>query len=241
MDDNIVNRKLMIIGIDSSHIQDKRTGVAMVSTINDSFTDFFNKEEIIEEKNKDQFCFCVRVFIEEAIKVYKKENGENPKGIIIYRQGVSLQQKQFLYNEVKQIDYFCNFNNILYYYILVNKKINFKFFEKSKNLKQFINPESSLLVMDGITNRDYFEFYIQPQEVTQGSATPICYHVAYGNLDIPEIIPKLTFDLCNLYFNWQGKVRVPNVLKLAEKLSKLTAKYLYKDNYSHLSLGQIYL
>ena len=58
-DKNIVERKLMIIGVDSSQNKDKRTGVAMVATINESFTDYFNHEEIIEEKNKKQICFCI--------------------------------------------------------------------------------------------------------------------------------------------------------------------------------------
>ena len=39
----------MIVGIDSSHIQGMRTGIAMVASFNDSFTDFFNKEDIIKE------------------------------------------------------------------------------------------------------------------------------------------------------------------------------------------------
>ena len=50
IEDEVKDRKLMIIGVDSSHIKGKRTGVAMVATINDSFTDFFNKEEIIKEE-----------------------------------------------------------------------------------------------------------------------------------------------------------------------------------------------
>ena len=54
IDDNIKKQNLMVIGVDSSHIKGKRTGVAMVGTINNTFTDFFNKEEIIEEKNKEQ-------------------------------------------------------------------------------------------------------------------------------------------------------------------------------------------
>ena len=239
-DKNIIDKKLMIIGINSSHIKNTRTGVAMVATINDSFTEFFNKEEIIQEKNKKQLYFNINSFIDEAIEVYKRENNnEIPKGIIIYRQGVSLEQKNFLKDEIKQIDFTCFSKKILYYYILVNKKKNFKFFIKSQ--KYFTNPGSCLLVIDGITNRNFFEFYLQPQEVTEGSAVPICYHVAYGNLNCPEIIPKLTFDLCNLYCNWQGKVRIPNVLKAAEKLSKITAKYMPEGMNSNLRLGQIYL
>ena len=235
----INDRKLMVIGVDSSHIKGKRTGVAMVSTINDSFTDFYNKEEIIKEENKEQLQFCISSFIEQAIVAYNKKNKAAPKGIVIYRQGVSLQQKEFLKTEIQQIDTVCKTKNILYYYILVNTKTTFKFFEKSN--KGYSNPGSGLLVIDGVTNRNYFEFYIQPQEVTQGSATPTCFHVAYGNLDFPELIPKFTYDLCHIYSNWQGTIRIPNVIKAAEKLSKMTAKYKLDELNPELKLGQAYL
>jgi len=236
------DRKLMIVGVDTSHIKRHGTGVAMVATINNSFTNFYNKEEIVKESDnkKEQLQYCVSSFIEEAVEVFKKENnGEYPKGIIIYRQGVSLEQKEFLKEEVKQIDSTCKTKNILYYYILVNTKTTFKFFEKSKN--EYYNPYSGLLIIDGVTNRNFFEFYIQPQEVTQGSATPTCFHVAFGNLNFPEMIAKLTFDLCHLYSNWQGTVRIPNVIKAAEKLSKMTAKYTMGELHSNLKIGQSYL
>ena len=239
---DIKERRLMVIGVDSSHIKGMRTGVAMVASINENFTDFYNKEEIIKEENKAQLKFCVSSFIEEAIEQFKKEKGnkgEKPKGIVIYRQGVSLQQKEYLKNEIAQIDEVCKTKGILYYYILVNTKTTFKFFEKTKN--GYENPKSGLLIMDGITNKNYFEFYLQPQSVTQGSATPSCFHVAYGNLDFPEMIPKFTFDLCHLYSNWQGTVRIPNVIKSAEKLAKLTAKYTLKEMNEYLQHGQAYL
>ena len=239
LDDNIKKRKLMIIGVDSSHIKGKRTGVAMVATINTSFTNFYNKETIIEEKNREQIEFCISGFIKEAIAQYKKLNEKLPGGIIIYRQGVSLQQKDFLVNEVDNIKKVCNDNKILYYYILVNTKTTYKFFEKGN--KQYQNPGEGLLVLDGVTNRNFFEFYIQPQLVTGGSATPSCFHVAYGDLEFPEIVPKLTFDLCHLYSNWQGTVRVPHVLKAAEKLSKMTAKYTLGELNNNLKVGQSYL
>jgi aubergine-like protein len=116
----IKDRRLMVIGVDSSHIKGMRTGVAMVASVNENFTDFYNKEEIIKEENKAQLKFCVSSFIEEAIEQFKKEKGnkgEKPKGIVIYRQGVSLQQKEFLKKEILQIDLFCKNKNILYYYI----------------------------------------------------------------------------------------------------------------------------
>ena len=238
-DKDISERKLIAIGVDSSHVPGKRTGVGMVATIDKNFTSFYNKEQIIEEKNKKELQFCISSFIEESIQQYKKENREDPKGIIIYRQGVSLQQKEFLKDEIKQIDFVCQTKNVLYYYILVNTKTNYKIFHIEDN--QYYNPYSGLLVLDGITNRNYFEFYIQPQEVTEGSSTPSCFHVAYGNLNFPEIIPKFTFDLCHIYSNWKGAVRIPHVLKSAEKLSKMTAKFTREEINDNLKLGQSYL
>ena len=240
LDDSVKSRKLMIIGVDSSHIRGRRTGVAMVATINTSFTNFYNKETIIEETKKEQIQFCISSFIKEAIAQYAKLNKKPPGGIIIYRQGVSLQQKDYLTNEVNNIQKVCQENKILYYYVLVNTKTTYKFFEKEKK-SGYKNPEEGLLVLDGVTNRNFFEFYIQPQLVTGGSATPSCFHVAYGDLDFPEMIPKLTFDLCHLYSNWQGTVRVPHVLKAAEKLSKMTAKYTLGELNENLKIGQSYL
>ena len=42
-------------------------------------------------------------------------------------------------------------------------------------------------------------------------------------MNCPDILPTLTFDLCFLYSNWRGPVRVPAPLKYAEKLAKSKA------------------
>ena len=237
---DVMNQKLMVIGVDSSHIKGQRTGVAMVATINKNFTEFYNKETIIEEKKRENLQFCISSFIKEALVQYKNNLKESPKGIIIYRQGVSLQQKEYLKNEVKNIKKELENTEIKFYYILVNTKTTYKFFEKNGN--KYSNPGEGLLIIDGVTNRNFFEFYIQPQFVPVGaSATPSCFHVAYGDLNFEEMIPKFTFDLCHLYSNWQGTVRVPHVLKAAEKLSKITAKYTLGELNENLKIGQSYL
>ena len=182
IDEQINEKDLMVIGVDSSHIKGKGTGVAMVATMNNNFTDFFNKEEIIYEDNKEKLQYSISKFIQLAIDEYEKINDKKkPKSIIIYRQGVSLQQKDYLKIEIKQIAHKCKNINISFYYILVNTKTTFKFFEQIGEYDDYKNPDSGLLIVDGVTNKNFFEFYIQPQEVTQGSATPTCFHVAYGN------------------------------------------------------------
>lgn len=253
-DKSVSSKKMMIIGVDSSHIAGKRTGVAMTATMNKEFTSFYNKIDIIPEQKKEQLIYCVSSFIKEAISRYfvLHNKSELPSHIVIYRQGVSREQKTFLKEEVDMINGLLNGtsddnllkgNNIPYYYILVNTKTSFKFFEeqKSYNRTNYNNPNPGLLVMNQVTDPNFFEFYIQPQMVTGGTATPTLYHVAFGTMTEPEIIPKLTFDLCHLYANWQGAVRVPGPLKNAEKLSKITAKYTKGELHDRLRNSLAYL
>ena len=52
-DKSLKGKKIMIVGVDSSKHKDKNnygTGVAMVASINDSFTDFYNKVKIINKE-----------------------------------------------------------------------------------------------------------------------------------------------------------------------------------------------
>ena len=237
IDKNLKDMDIMVIGADSSHFG-KRTAIAMVSTIDESFADFYNKDEILKE-NDVQYRFCVSSFIEEAIPVYEKKNKKTPKNIIIYRQGISDNIIDLLKEEIFQIEQLCNKKGILFYYILVNTRTTFKFFEKSGN--KYFNPGAGLLVIDGVTHQDKFEFFIQPQQVTGGSATPTRFYVAYGNMNCPEILPKFTFDLCHIYSNWQGTIRIPNVIKAAEKLSKMIVKITQEEMNKRLAEGQSYL
>ena len=60
-------------------------------------------------------------------------------------------------------------------------------------------------------------------------------------MNCPEIIPKFTFDLCHIYSNWQGTIRIPNVIKAAEKLSKMIVKTTQEELNEKLNEGQSYL
>ena len=102
IDKNIQEKDIMVIGADSSHFS-KRTAIALVSTIDESFADFYNKGEILKD-NDVQYRFCVSSFIEEAIPVYEKKNNKPPKNIIIYRQGISDNIIDILKDEIFQIE-----------------------------------------------------------------------------------------------------------------------------------------
>ena len=107
--------------------------------------------------------------------------------------------------------------------------------------KKYKNPEQGLIILDQITNLNRFEFFIQPQFVNIGSATPTYFHVAYGNMCFPELLIKLTYWTTYIYPNWQNAVRVPHVLKMAEKLSSMTANFTQSALNQDLSDKQSFL
>jgi len=240
-DSDILKRELMVIGVDSSSFflnGEKFHSISFCASLDNDFSKYTNKKINVPDYEYLNTNYPISNFIIETLGEYFKRNNSLPKGIIIYRQGIGLGQREYIKDEVVNIENilrgksdipFLNGLNIQYYYILVNKKTSLKFFEiehPNNNNKAFDNdfynnPESGLLICDDIIKENEFEFYIQPQKVTQGTATPTNYTVLYGNMNCPKIIPKLTFDLCFIYSNWRGPVRIPAPLKYAEKLAKV--------------------
>ena len=242
-DEDIKKQKLMMVGVDSSGYEDNGKlfqNISFCASLDKYFTSYVNKKTTVTIEDYDNTQFPISNFMEIALAEYFKCNKSFPEGVVIYRQGISGGQKNYLKTEIGQLHKIFGGESdkpwlknlkIKYYYVLVNKKSSLKFFEKDTYNKKnrnndkgiYDNPDSGLLIYDKLINSDKFEFYIQPQKVNQGTATPTCFQVEYGNMDFPEILPKLTFDLCFLYSNWRGPVRVPAPLKYAEKLAKSKA------------------
>ena len=240
-DDYMDKRNIILIGVDTSHIWGRRsakannklTGVAMVATKDKQFSKFYSNEEIIkyDKHYTSSTRRAISDFIDKAVEKYKKENKEAPKNVIIYRQGIAHNQLNRIKLEVKDIEDSCKKNKLNYYYVLVNTRSTIKFFEynktnvKNKKIQYYKNPEQGLIVLDQVTNIKRFEFFIQPQKVNIGSATPTYFHVAYGDMKFPELLIQLTYWTTYIYPNWQNAVRVPHVIKMAEKLATMTAKF----------------
>ena len=241
--EDIKKHDLMIVGVDSSGYEDNGKlfqNISFCASLDKYFTNYVNKKTTVTIEDYDNTHLPIAAFMEVALAEYFNLHKKFPEDVIIYRQGISGGQKNYLKTEIGQLQkIFAGESEkkwlkdikIKYYYVLVNKKSSLKFFEKDTYNKKnrnndkgiYDNPESGLLIYDKLINSDKFEFYIQPQKVTQGTATPTCFQVEYGNMNCPEILPKLTFDLCFLYSNWRGPVRVPAPLKYAEKLAKSKA------------------
>ena len=248
LDKIILDTKIMFIGIDfglnASHTWQKREkGVmTMVATKDKYYSKFYSINEIIDCK-KDYILSIqenISHFIDVAIKKYEKEEkGNTPKNIIFYRQGISEYQTDNIKSEIKIIEEICNLKKINYYYVIVNTNTSYKFFEFNMKKTQkengdYKNPEPGLINFDKITDINKFEFYLQPQKVTQGSAKPSYFHAIYGNMNYPELLMKLTYWTTYIYPNWQNAIRIPHVLKIAEKYSSMTAQITRKKYHKNL-------
>ena len=55
-----------------------------------------------------------------------------------------------------------------------------------------------------------YDFFLVSQIVREGTVTPTHFIVVHDAADTaPDILQRLSYKLCFLYYNWPGTVRVP--------------------------------
>ena len=187
------------------------------------------------ENNKQQRDELLKTMFRDAIKSLMEKSPKAPNFIILYRKGgnyieniqLALDERDIFINVIVELEEMLKktkniTTKIPFYYICCNLKSDMKFFEVSPNdNRSYANPKSGLIIDECITQKNKFEFYIQPQFVNQGTATPSHYQVMctyQHNDDILKLeqLEKLTFYLCYYYFTWAGAIREPGALKMAE-------------------------
>ena len=227
----------LIIGLDSKRSNGFIT-FSMTSSKNFKLNVSFTQEYTCEDKILPKNLTLMKMF-REAIEQIDKFAPHCPDFIIIYRQGGNDVQNKWL--AVNEVDNFKevineyrkknkdeapsnNYTNTKLYYICCNLKSDLKFFETNNNINNpnYQNPKSGLVVDEKVTQSNKFEFYLQPQYVNQGSATPCHYQVMYydkseneeNELKL-ENLEKLSFYLSYYYWTWGGAIRVPYSLKMS--------------------------
>ena len=243
---NFTNEKIfkedqvfLIIGLDSKR-SNKNITYSMTSSKNFELNKFYTQEETCLDKVQPKNETLTKMF-KAAINKLITMAPQSPDYIIIYRQGGNdMQNKRLAVEELdnflqvlkdfrenyKNKDELHNFTKSKLYYICCNLKSDLKFFEVHRDYKNntidYKNPVSGLIVDEKVTQSNRYEFYLQPQFVNQGTATPCHYQVMYydkspkeeDNLEI-EKLQKLSFDLTFYYWTWSGAIRVPSLLKMS--------------------------
>ncbi|BET00950.1 aubergine [Nesidiocoris tenuis] len=214
----------MIVGFDVTHSKSKGRSVgALVASMNDGFSRYFSAISMHsegEELSKD-----IAMQMAKAIVKFKSyNNGAVPSKIIFYRDGVGDGNIHYvLQTEVKRINDelkpFYPKDDLKLTYIIVTKKINTRLFYGNEN------PVPGTVVDDVITQPERYDFFLVSQCVNQGTVSPTHFNVIYdtGN-NGPDMLQRLSFKLCHLYFNWSGTVRVPAPVQYAHKLAFLVGQ-----------------
>lgn len=109
---------------------------------------------------------------------------------------------------------------------MVNKRVNAKFFKAQGS--SYDNPPMGTVVDQGVVRSNGYDFYLIPVtgKSDQGAVCPVHYTVLYSDPLLPRTeLSQLTYNLCFLYYNWSGPVKVPAPVQNAHKLA-----YQYGEN-----------
>ena len=206
----------------------------------------------------------LKAMFKEAISTLTANTPHNcpPNFVFLYRKGgnyldelVSLKKvvadktgKDVFINVIKELENANKNMEIPFYYICCNLKCDLKFFEynDSNNHKGYFNPKSGLIIDENVTQKNKFEFFVQPQFVNQGTATPAHYQVmcAYKHSDDKlklEQLERITFYLCYYYFTWSGAIREPGTLKMAETALDFSSKCFDNSSFNYFFNNPSYL
>lgn len=201
----------------------------LICSTNQTLTRFYSQCTL--HNNNEELCDNMKAGVMKAVQVYQKNNGQPPKRIIFYRDGVGEGQiKQVQEQEVEEIKKIFRENklNVAFTFIIITKRINTRFYKlDSKN--QFVNPPSGSVFDDVVTLPERYDFFIVSQSVRQGTVNPTSYNVIEDHSGWkPAQIQAITYKLSHLYYNWPGVVKVPHVCQLAHKLAFLVGESVHQ-------------
>lgn len=176
----------------------------------------------------DQLKLCFAKSLEE----YRNKNGEFPKRVIVYRDGVGDGQLAHVAQyEVPQFENCVRqfkIEDCNVCYIIVQKRVNTRIFQQA-GPDDLENPVPGTVLDNTVTRKLYRDFFLVSQHVRQGTVTPTHYIVLHDGCNIkPEHVQKLSYKLCHLYYNWAGTVRVPAPCQYAHKLAYLVGQAIGK-------------
>lgn len=231
----------MVCGMDVYHSGEivnrkKDSIVGFTATVNSKLTSYYSR--ILVNKPGRELVDELKPAFEEALTKFKATNKNYPKFIIFYRDGIGegdinkskdddkkkKVKDDVLQNEVLSLEKSLKALKIdaKITFIVVLKRINTRLFSGTDNLS---NPTPGTVVDTGIINKDCEEFFLVSQNVNQGSATPTRYQCIKNDANLnSKFLQSLTFQLCHMYYNWFGTVRVPSVCVYAHKVAFLAGQ-----------------
>ena len=194
-----------------------------------------NTVEYIVEQGKMYSMACERIK-----KWTQTHNGNPPRRILYYRDGVSEDQyKDVRRNEIPQIKRAWQKvggrkGDPLVTAVIVTKRHHTRFyphpnatFGNGQMTKFTKNCTPGTVVDSQITSPYYFDFYLQSHDTLQGSAKPTHYSVLENDMGFrAEQLQDLTYALCCTFAHSTSAVSYVSPAYYADKLCERAALYM---------------
>ncbi|CAH0561242.1 unnamed protein product [Brassicogethes aeneus] len=215
----------MVAGVDVYHGGQSST-CGFVCSLNETLTRYMTMVNFQDKEIGDYY----KMAFTKSLERYKTENGTFPERVIIYRDGVGDGQLDYVKRyEIEQ------FSSVLKQFgletklcfIVVQKRINTKIFEMKREGAE--NPPPGTVVDHTFTRRTMKDFFLISQNVRQGTVNPTHYIVVRDDANMtPDVIQRLSYKMCHLYYNWAGTTRVPAPCQYAHKAAGLVGQHIKK-------------
>ena len=151
-------------------------------------------------------------FFADGLKKYFDINKKLPQRIVVYRDGVSEGDIQYVFeHELKQIENAISeigeaAKNIKLAFVIVTKRISARFFARIGE-RAYENPPPGTIVDNTVTREERYDFYLISQSVRQGTVAPTMYNIIKDDTNWrPNHHQQLAYKLTHLYYNWQVSV-----------------------------------
>ena len=228
----LANRNFAYSAISSSKGKGGFT-ISFVGTTKNDLSDVYSNYMVRVPKKEKIDGIILKKWFTNWIKTYYMKNGVLPDTLLFYRESmgdslfksVLAHEVEIFYSSIDDVKKKAKKPNYKpeIIYVIVNKKINSRFF--SPNRGELYNPEPGSIIVDDLSMDGRFDFHLVAQKVNQGTSTPTHYVVAYDTSQIPQQdLIRFTYEQCYNSYNWQGSVKVPSCLQAANKLSKLAGE-----------------
>ena len=213
---------MIIAGADVYHHSPKTSVVSLVSQMGKNFNSYYS---LAQRQNKGAMTMnSVYKMVIDTVKHYVKKHNKLPKQYLLFRRGVRKNEYddliEFEINRILenfQINYEEKAPKLIY--VIVNTRVNDRFAVDTE--QGLANPKGGLVIIDDVVEKEKANFYLISQVVQNGSACPTHYDIVYSNGDLKfEEIVDMAYAFTFGYSNWMGSLRVPSMIKNADKLSR---------------------
>jgi len=240
----------------------RRSTVGFVASRNATFH-AFNSYISYQDPDTEFITEGTRL-MKSALQGYFAENKSFPTSVIIYRDGVGDSQlTTFVRREIGLFkDAFAALNiSPKLVVVVVQKRVNLRLFtacpvfakqaqrcpiqNKCAGRDKYHSPMAGTIVDNDITSAMLSDFYLVPSIAPPGAtARPTRFVVMKDELGFTnnaDALQNMTNQMCYMYYNWPGPIRVPACVMYAHKAAYLFGKHVTGNPHANLTPNLFYL